>query len=124
MDPTFGAGMSLGSFSGVNPSDIYSDSNPNSSLDIDTTRPDQPGLEDYHRPSLDNPIFEEEMPPQQKHFTTYDELRKMNRDEYQQKRVGNYKEVTRSTPATPAQSQSGGDDSSKSPKNKYGDAWG
>lgn len=31
------------------------------------------------------------MPPIQKHTTTYEELRKKNREEYQQKRVGNYR---------------------------------
>lgn len=36
-------------------------------------------------------LHEEEMPPEQKHVTTYEELRKKNRDEYEQKRVQTYR---------------------------------
>lgn len=44
--------MSLAPFSGMNSYDT--DLNPNNSLDLDTTRPDTPGLEDYQRPSVDS----------------------------------------------------------------------
>lgn len=46
--------MSLAPFSGMNSYDTYTDLNPNNSLDLDTTRPDTPGLEDYQRPSVDS----------------------------------------------------------------------
>ncbi|CAH1154141.1 unnamed protein product [Phaedon cochleariae] len=131
LDSGFGPGMSLAPFSGVNSTDTYSDLNPNSSLDLDTDRPENKGLDDHNRPSMDNQIYEDEMPPEQKHNTSYDELRKKNREEYQQKRIGNYRE-----PFTPGYSgappggsfsgsQSGfSDDVPAQPKNKYGDAWG
>jgi len=39
-------------------------------------------------------LHEEEMPPEQKHIvTTYEELRKRNREEYEQKRVPGYRWV-------------------------------
>lgn len=80
LDSSFGPGMSFAPFGSLSSTDMYSDLNPNNSLDIDTTRPENPGLDDYHRPSLDNPVFEEEeMPPIQKHTTTYEELRRKPR---------------------------------------------
>ncbi|KAG5893299.1 hypothetical protein JTB14_023509 [Gonioctena quinquepunctata] len=131
VDPGFGPGMSLAPFSSMGSADTYTDLNPNSSLDIDTERPDMPGLDDYNRPSVDNPLYEEEMPPIQKHTTTYDELRKQNREEYQNKRVGNYRQsIKQPETATPSprsykdlQDREGGETVS-TPKNKYGDAWG
>ncbi|KAF2892778.1 hypothetical protein ILUMI_13395 [Ignelater luminosus] len=86
LEPGFGPGMSLAPFSGMNPSDTYTDVPPRNSLDIDTTRPEVNGLDDSHRPSIDK-----EMPPVQKHVSTYEELRKKNREEYQQKRTGSYR---------------------------------
>lgn len=131
-DSAFGAGMSLTPFGNLSSNDMYSDFNPNNSLDIDTTRPENPGLDDYYRPSMDNPIYEEEeMPPFHKHSTAYEELRKKNREEYQQKRMGNFKDLSK--PITPPQisnenystdNNSGRDDTPQLPKNKYGDVWG
>lgn len=110
LEPGFGPGMSLAPFSGISSSDTYSDLNPSNGLDIDTSRPQYDGLDDSHRPSVDSkfhlclwdaklhqncylldPIYEEEMPPVQEHSTTYEELRKKNREEYQRKRTGTYK---------------------------------
>lgn len=54
LEPGFGPGMSLAPFSGVNPSDTYSDLEPSRSVDIDTTRPDYEGLNESHRPSVDS----------------------------------------------------------------------
>lgn len=134
-DTGFGPGLSLAPFGNVSSSDMYSDLNPNTSLDIDTSRPDNPGLDDYHRPSLDNPIYEEEeMPPIQKNTTSYDELRKKNREDYTQRRLGNYRETAQphiSPPSAP-QKQDGflpekeinGDSKPTTPINKYGDVWG
>lgn len=42
-----------------------------------------------------DPIYEEEMPPVQQHSTTYEELRKQNREEYKKKRIGAYRLVRR-----------------------------
>lgn len=54
LEPGFGPGMSLAPFSGVSPSDTYSDLEPSRSLDIDTTRPEFEGLDESHRPSVDS----------------------------------------------------------------------
>ncbi|XP_044271777.1 OCIA domain-containing protein 1 [Tribolium madens] len=116
LEPGFGPGMSLGPFSGISSSDTYTDLGPGS-LDLDTTRPQYDGLDDAQRPSIDNPIYEEEMPPVQKHVTTYDELRKKNREEYQEKRTLSYREPAKSPPVS---SPTPPDVSNK---NKYGDVW-
>lgn len=54
LEPGFGPGMSLGPFSGIGPTDTYSDLQPSSSIDLDTTRPDFGGLDESHRPSVDS----------------------------------------------------------------------
>lgn len=54
LDPGFGASMSLSPFSGMDPSDVYSDVGPKSSLDIDTSRPEYRGLDESQRPSIDS----------------------------------------------------------------------
>lgn len=134
-DSGFGSGMSLSAFGNLSSSEMYSDLNPNNSLDMDTTRPENPGLDDYYRPSLDNPVFEEEeMPPVQKYTTTYDELRKKNREEYQQKRMGNLKDFSNPNHPSLAPHVSNDNystsknsetfDSPQTPRNKYGDTWG
>lgn len=127
LEPGFGPSISLAPFSGMNPADTYRDIPPKNSLDMDMSRPDLGGLDDSHRPSVDNPIYEEEMPPVQKNATSYEELRKQNREDYQQKRIGNYR-----APTEPQQQQS----SATAPapperepelpraQNKYGDKWG
>ncbi|XP_065160677.1 OCIA domain-containing protein 1 [Atheta coriaria] len=89
LEPGIGPGMALAPFSNMGGSDTYSDVKPSS--DLDTTRPNYEGLDDSHRPSVDNPIYEEEMPPLQKQATTYEELRRKNREEFAQKRTGGYK---------------------------------
>ncbi|XP_019864792.2 OCIA domain-containing protein 1 [Aethina tumida] len=125
IDGSFGAGMSLAPFPGIAQKDSYSDINPSSNLDIDTSRPYHEGLDDSQRPSLDNPIYEEELPPvisNQK--TSYEELRRKNRDEYLQKRTGTYIEPAR-TPSQvhPPLSKASTSDAETSfkVKNKYGD---
>lgn len=133
-DSAFNPGLSLTPFGNLSSADVYSDLNPNNSLDLDTTRPENPGLDDYYRPSLDNPVFgeEEEMPPVQKYTTSYEELRKRNREEFQQKRMGNYKDISK-LPETPPQTSNENYSSDSEvttgnkpqvPKNKYGDVWG
>ncbi|CAH1962009.1 unnamed protein product [Acanthoscelides obtectus] len=126
-DSGIGPSMALAPFGGMESTTVYNDINPNNSLDIDTTRPDAPGLEDYQRPSMDNPlVYEEEMPPAQKNFTSYEELRRKNREEYAQKRLGNYKEPPRepgkvSPPVYEAPPVRSGNEQDA---NKYGDVWG
>lgn len=73
------------------------------------------------------------MPPVQKHTTTYDELRKKNREEYQSKRMGNYREPIKSATVPPpvySQPQTGSETRPEfipsgptGQKNKYGDVW-
>ncbi|KAJ8926969.1 hypothetical protein NQ314_020626, partial [Rhamnusium bicolor] len=54
LDSGFGPGMSLAPFGGISSSDTYSDLNPNNSLDLDTNRPETPGLDEYQKPSIDS----------------------------------------------------------------------
>ncbi|KAF5289660.1 hypothetical protein FQR65_LT11777 [Abscondita terminalis] len=115
LEPGYGPGMSLSPFSSV--TDSYSDIKPN--FDLDIPRPDVHGLDDSFRPSVDNPIYDEEMPPAQKHTTTYEELRKQNRDEYQQKRISNYRQSDPRSSSTV--SPQAVPESSVQHKNKYGD---
>ncbi|ENN81843.1 OCIA domain-containing protein 1 [Dendroctonus ponderosae] len=123
---------SLSPFTGL--TDNYSDITPdtNQSYDYDN-KPTPQGLDDAFRPSMDNPIIlhEEEMPPEQKHVTTYEELRKKNREEYEQKRAQNYRHVQPKAPPSPpstSRESEFSDDpykpSSPAPKTKYGDVWG
>lgn len=58
LDGSFGAGMSLAPFPGIAQKDSYSDINPSSNLDIDTSRPYHEGLDDSQRPSLDSKYIE------------------------------------------------------------------
>ncbi|RZC33375.1 OCIA domain-containing protein 1 [Asbolus verrucosus] len=123
LEPGFGPGMSLGPFGGISSADTYTDLGPSNNFDLDTTRPQYDGLDDSQRPSIDNPIYEEEMPPVQKHVTTYDELRKQNREEYQQRRTGTYRETSKPTLSPPPSSVPPPTNLSEGPKNKYGDVW-
>lgn len=126
LDSGLGPGMSLAPFS--TPAEQYSDVGPRNSLDIDTSRPDYDSLDDSLRPTIDSPIYEEEMPPVQKHTTTYDELRKKNREEYQQHRVGLYRNADQrhssSSSTSSGVNPKGDDDQAKAPvrTNRYGDA--
>ncbi|KAB0792030.1 hypothetical protein PPYR_13991 [Photinus pyralis] len=117
VEPGYGPAMSMGPFSGFGSS--YSDLNPERNIDIDTNRPDVDGLNDSFRPSLDNQVYEEEeMPPMQKHTTTYDELRKRNREEYQQARMPNIRPSESPHRMAPSPPRS---DGHTSRTNKYGD---
>lgn len=126
LEPGFGPGMSLAPFSGMHPAETYSDLPPQNTMDLDTSRPELNGLDDSHRPSVDNPIYEEEMPPVQKHATTYEELRKRNREEYQQRRTGSYRASGEEMPQTPGMASlpKATPEMPKAQTNKYGDAWG
>ncbi|XP_060519543.1 OCIA domain-containing protein 1 [Cylas formicarius] len=121
----FGPSVSLSPFSGI--TDSYSDISPGSQ-DIDLDRPQLDGLDDSFRPSVDNPIViqEEEMPPEQKHVTTYEELRKKNREEYEQKRLSSYSsrespKESRQLPATVPSTEAREEFPKSARRNKYGD---
>ncbi|GLV33721.1 asrij [Carabus blaptoides fortunei] len=128
LEPGYGAGMSLSPFSSINPSDTYTDVGPANAADLDTNRPEQSGLDDTYRPSLDNPVHEEEsMPPIQDKTTSYDELRKQNRDEYQKHRTSSYKGMPSPADVPPVrrpQAEPERSALSSAPKrtNMYGDA--
>lgn len=82
-------GLSLAPFSSA--TDVYTDENlkekPQNSLDLDTSRPSQFGLDDTYRPSLDTPErnFHEDPLETPKSSTSYEELRKRNRENYDQR---------------------------------------
>lgn len=119
-DSGLGPGMSLAPFS--TPTEQYSDVGPRNSLDIDTTRPDYDSLDDSFRPTVDTPLYEEEMPPIQKHTTSYEELRKKNREEYQQQRVGLYRnQDARGAASAPVSPKAEEEQPKPTRTNKYGD---
>jgi len=128
-DPASVPNLGIGPFTGI--TDSYSDiSPPAESHDYDS-RPSHEGLDDSFRPSMDNPIVlhEQEMPPEQKHVTTYDELRKQNREEYEQKRLAIYRQTqapkSSASQPLPVTKEPGLSDDYKTPsrKNKYGDSF-
>ncbi|XP_047115554.1 OCIA domain-containing protein 1 [Schistocerca piceifrons] len=131
MDPSFGAGVSLPTFGSL---DTFSDVGPQH--DLDSGYPASEGLDDTYRPTLDSPAFEEEMPlPEaQQRSTTYEELRRKNREEYEQKKTKPYRGIagTDEVPTvirqqTPLEEQAPKrptpPPSWNKPKNKYGDVW-
>uniref|UniRef100_A0A069DQB5 Putative ocia domain-containing protein 1 n=1 Tax=Panstrongylus megistus TaxID=65343 RepID=A0A069DQB5_9HEMI len=83
-------------------SDFYSDVKQKTYMEIDTDRPNVAGLDDTFRPNVDDglpPGFgptslkDEELPPQTSHTTTYEELRRKNREEYELKKTKPYRGV-------------------------------
>ncbi|KAK9882053.1 hypothetical protein WA026_018903 [Henosepilachna vigintioctopunctata] len=119
----FGSSISLAPYGNIGSSDTVSDidTRPSHSFDLDSQRPQFEGLDESFRPSIDNPIYEEEMPPIQKHVTTYEELRKQNREDYQQKRIGNVRDSSTPRPSPVYQRTSSSTNENSSARNKYGD---
>lgn len=123
-------GLSLAPFSSA--TDIYTDENlkrqePSTSLNLDVERPFNSGLDDTYRPSMDTPErnFEDNLPKEAPNTTTtYEELRKRNREEYEKKMSSPYyRPVSPDAPVVrraPAQQQPA-EDYQTAPKNKYGD---
>lgn len=126
-------GLSLAPFSPSSSTDIYTDenlkevpSNRTNSLDLDLDRPINSGLDDFFRPSIDTPDrnFDDNLPQTPKVTTTYEELRRKNREEYERKMQNPYYRpinpeespaIRRAAPQPQDQpSQTG-------PRNKYGD---
>ncbi|CAD6998676.1 OCIA domain-containing protein 1 [Ceratitis capitata] len=132
-DQSIGIGMSLSPFSSTGASeDNNKEFTRSNALNLDLeSRPSIAGLDDIYRPSLDNPspFYETELPIEQaKHGTSYEELRKKNREEYEKKQQQN--PLSHSLPpnvpfvnrdnetfkSSPGSSTSGH-------RNKYGDTW-
>ncbi|KAJ9580647.1 hypothetical protein L9F63_024182, partial [Diploptera punctata] len=124
MDP----GLSLPPFGDV---DSYSDVGPHHEIDMD--RPYHEGLDDSQRPTLDSPLFEEETLPAgtQPKSATYEELRRKNREEYEQKKTRQFRGVTGPDDIpTSIRPKEPTPDASPNPpptwnreKNQYGDVW-
>jgi len=57
LEPGLGPAMSLAPFGDVGKVEMYSDLQPGN-VDSDTSRPEFDGLDDSHRPYVDNPIYE------------------------------------------------------------------
>lgn len=127
-------GLTMAPFSSGN-AEVYTDENmgqkgQNSSLDLDVNRPyNALELDDTYRPSIDSPdrSFNDNLPlaPPQS-TTTYEELRKQNRAEYD-KKIQNpyYRPITEDAPTVmrapqPSASQQ---NEPQGPKNIYGDVW-
>lgn len=126
-------GLSLSPFSSA--PDIYTDeklkSSQSNALDLDVERPQNSGLDDTYRPSIDTPDrnFNDNLPLEApKTSTTYEELRRKNREDHEKKMQNPYYRpipqedsptIIRQREQPPANEfplQSG-------PKNKYGDVW-
>ena len=84
--------------------------------------PRSEGLDDYYRPTVDTPgasgpLTTDDIPPAQS-FTTYEELRRQNRAELEQRmRRGSGEQERRSPPQPPPPAPPAG------AANKYGDVW-
>lgn len=84
--------MSLSPFAGA--TDQYSDIEKSTSLNMDTERPSNSGLDDTHRPNVDGPTTQFEdidlpLDPSQSP-TSYDEMRRKNRESYASKNNNPY----------------------------------
>lgn len=125
-------GLSLAPFS--SPTDVYTDENlkarQQNSLDLDVDRPANFGLDDTFRPSVDTPDrnFNDNLPLEPpKSSTSYEELRRKNREEYEKRLSQPFNRqapsrdeapiVTRARPERDETYQQGG------ARNKYGDEW-
>lgn len=121
-------GLSLAPFSSN--TDVYTDESlkPNTnSLDLDISRPFNSGLDDTYRPNIDTPEreFNDNLPTEAPQTTTtYEELRRKNREEYEKKTQNPYYK-----PVNPEEApivrrsvqKEAADDFATGPKNKYGD---
>ena len=87
------------------------------------------GLDDNFRPSMDSfSVSEQDLPPPASSATSYEDLRRKNREEYELKRMENYRRASSPTPVAPqpvAQPPPRRVPSStgSGQKNAYGDVW-
>lgn len=128
-------GLSLSPFAST--TDVYTDENlkgsQSNSLDLDVERPVNFGLDDTYRPSIDTPDrnFSDNLPLEApKTTTTYEELRKRNREDYDKKASNPYyRPISQdeSTTVIRQRERPAVDDYNQplqtGPKNKYGDVW-
>ncbi|XP_026480302.1 OCIA domain-containing protein 1-like [Ctenocephalides felis] len=108
--------------------DVYTDgfSEQESVLDMDTDRPYQSGLDDTYRPNMDwNDSLHENLPPTTPpaSSTTYEELRRKNREEYQKSRMQNYKGLVEDASLVKPRIQPTDVPPKPTTSNKYGDKW-
>jgi len=90
--------------------------------------PSAVGLDDTFRPSMDSfSVSDQPLPPPSQTVASYDDLRRMNREEYDQKRVAAYNRNVAPSPAP--QERPAPIPTRRSPaptgsaKNAYGDVW-
>ncbi|XP_065367725.1 OCIA domain-containing protein 1 [Calliphora vicina] len=139
-DQSLTMGMGLGAFA-PNPNDVYTDgdlrpTNKGNALNLDMeSRPSFSGLDDIYRPNLDSPsttLVDADIPLEPvKPGTSYEELRKRNREEYLKKQQNPFSKplppdapVVMRQSERPSASSSGNDTAAKNLQtNKYGDAW-
>lgn len=134
-DQGIGIGLALSPFNSTVTSDEQAQDFPRASaLNLDMeSRPSITGLDDIYRPSLDNtPFYETELPIEAKHSTSYEELRRKNREEYEKKQQNAFsRPLPPNAPVVIRENESiktafGADSSASSKsahKNKYGDTW-
>lgn len=151
-DQAIGIGLALSPFNSTGTSDEQIQEFPRSSalnLDLES-RPSITGLDDIYRPSLDSKLlfiisnyyltlyitldttfYETELPIEAKQGTSYEELRKKNREEYEKKQQNPFSSLPPNAPvvirekeAIKITSEADSNMSSRSVhKNKYGDTW-
>ncbi|KAG8226481.1 hypothetical protein J437_LFUL007363 [Ladona fulva] len=125
--PSIGGAIVPSPFGG-DPQYAYSDSGPVDALQLDFDRPLQGGLDEIGRPSVDSmgsgvydddePAATAPSPP----TVTYEELRRRNREEYEQKRPKPYRPAAEETPiVTRPRPPPQGSPSPTAPRNIYGD---
>lgn len=88
------------------------------------------GLDDSFRPSLDSfSVSEQPLPPPTQSSTSYDDLRRKNREEFEHKRMENYKKMDgyktnpNPTPAPYRSAPTSQGSQVPANKNAYGDVW-
>lgn len=140
-DQSLSMGMGLGPFT-PSANDVYTDEdmqpqNKGNALNLDMeARPSFAGLDDVYRPNLDssaNTNVDADIPLEPvKPGTSYEELRRLNREEYIKKQQSPYSQplppdapVVVRQPERPILRGAGGEDNAqkRSQTNKYGDAW-
>lgn len=120
-------GLSLAPFSSA--AEFYTDdhlkSHQQNSLDMDLDRPANSGLDDTFRPSLDNPDrnFNDNLPlDPPKSSTSYEELRRRNREDYNNRMQQPFRQPAPRDEA-PIINRAQPEREPGSVKNQYGDVW-
>ncbi|XP_022833218.1 OCIA domain-containing protein 1-like [Spodoptera litura] len=103
---------------GANPSDIYSDAGPGSSLDLDTDRP--LFNDDSYRPGSTAPVPAPEVAPRNPSLS-YDDLRRKNRDDYKGSKQDPYRTELGAPPPVQRMRTEPPAPAPPAPTNKYGD---